>query len=231
MSYLVQGSTYIFELILSGRVMKKVLFLITILLMGCSSTSLIENWKDPDTVLFNANKVLLVGMTQNEEARSAFEEQLQKEFDNRDVEAWKSVDVFDLSFTDSKKSEAELDMVEQSLLDKGFDAILFTKITGSENRENFLKSMSRWEDGQVRFNDDYLEHQGIYFDSTYYENFKVYFAETTLYCICEGKERAMIWRGIIEIMDPSNVNKAIKDYVKLVVTALEEQDLIFIEDF
>ncbi|ASV30787.1 hypothetical protein [Maribacter cobaltidurans] len=211
--------------------MKKVLFLITILLMGCSSTSLIENWKDPDTVLFNANKVLLVGMTQNEEARSAFEEQLQKEFDNRDVEAWKSVDVFDLSFTDSKKSEAELDMVEQSLLDKGFDAILFTKITGSENRENFLKSMSRWEDGQVRFNDDYLEHQGIYFDSTYYENFKVYFAETTLYCICEGKERAMIWRGIIEIMDPSNVNKAIKDYVKLVVTALEEQDLIFIEDF
>lgn len=211
--------------------MKKILFLITILLMGCSSTSLIENWKDPDTVLFNANKVLLVGMTQNEEARSAFEEQLQKEFENRDVEAWKSVDVFDVSFTDSKKSEAELDMVEQSLLDKGFDAILFTKITGSENRENFLKSMSRWEDGRVRFNDDYLEHQGIYFDNTYYENFKVYFAETTLYCICEGKERAMIWRGIIEIMDPSNVNKAIKDYVKLVVTALEEQDLIFIEDF
>jgi hypothetical protein len=211
--------------------MKKILSLFTILLMGCSSTSLIENWKDPETVLFNANKVLLVGMTQNQEARNAFEGQLQNEFEKRDVEAWKSMDVFDVSFTNSKKSEEELDMVEQSLLDKGFDAILFTKITGSENRENFLKSMSRWEDGQVRFNDDYLEHQGIYFDEAYYENFKVYFAETTLYCICEGKERAMIWRGIIEIMDPSNVNKAIKDYVNLVVTALEEQDLIFIKDF
>lgn len=211
--------------------MKKILFLFTVLLMGCSSTSLIENWKDSETVLFNANKVLLVGMTQNQEARNAFEGQLQKEFEKRDVEAWKSMDVFDVSFTNSKKSEEELDMVEQSLLDKGFDAILFTKITGSENRENFLKSMSRWEDGQVRFNDDYLEHQGIYFDEAYYENFKVYFAETTLYCICEGKERAMIWRGIIEIMDPSNVNKAIKDYVNLVVTALEEQDLIFIQDF
>ncbi|RRQ50650.1 hypothetical protein DZC72_08995 [Maribacter algicola] len=211
--------------------MKKILSLFTVLLMGCSSTSLIENWKDPETVLFNANKVLLVGMTQNQEARNAFEGQLQNEFEKRDVEAWKSMDVFDVSFTNSKKSEEELDMVEQSLLDKGFDAILFTKITGSENRENFLKSMSRWEDGQVRFNDDYLEHQGIYFEEAYYENFKVYFAETTLYCICEGKERAMIWRGIIEIMDPSNVNKAIKDYVNLVVTALEEQDLIFIKDF
>lgn len=211
--------------------MKKILSLFTVLLMGCSSTSLIENWKDPETVLFNANKVLLVGMTQNQEARNAFEGQLQKEFEKRDVEAWKSMDVFDVSFTNSKKSEEELDMVEQSLLDKGFDAILFTKITGSENRENFLKSMSRWEDGQVRFNNDYLEHQSIYFDEAYYENFKVYFAETTLYCICEGKERAMIWRGIIEIMDPSNVKKAIKDYVNLVVTALEEQDLIFIQDF
>lgn len=199
--------------------------------MGCSSTSLIENWKDPDTVLFNANKVLLVGMTQDQNARNTFEKQLQKEFEKRDVEAWKSLDVFDIAFTDSKKSEQELDNVEQSLLDKGFDAILFTKITGSENRETFLKSVSRWENGQTRFNDDYLTHQGIYFDDTYYENFKIYYAETTLYCICEGKERAMIWRGIIEIMDPSNVNKAINDYVKLVVTALEEQDLIFIEDF
>lgn len=211
--------------------MKKLLLLTTIILMGCSSTSLIENWKDPDTVLFHANKVLLVGMTQNQGARTDFENKLQKEFEKREVEAWKSVDVFDVAFTDSKKTEEELDMVEQSLLDKGFDAILFTKITGSENRENFLKSVSRWDNGQSRFNDDYLTHQGIYFDENYYENFKVYFAETTLYCICEGKERAMIWRGIIEIMDPSNVNKAINDYIKLVVTALEEQDLIFIEDF
>lgn len=211
--------------------MKKIVFLFTILLTGCTSTSLIENWKDPDTVLFHANKVLLVGMTQNQSARAAFEKQLQKEFEKRGVEAWQSMDVFDVAFTDSKKSEQELDMVEQSLLDKGFDAILFTKITGSENRENFMKSVSRWEDHRVRFNDDYLTHQGIYFDEAYYENFKIYFAETTLYCICEGKERALIWRGIIEIMDPSNVDKAINDYVKLVVTALEEQDLIFIEDF
>ena len=37
--------------------MKKVLILFTILLTGCSSTSLVENWKNPDIVLFNANKV------------------------------------------------------------------------------------------------------------------------------------------------------------------------------
>jgi len=207
--------------------MKKIFIVFSFLLMGCSSISLVENWKNPDIVLFNANKVLLVGMTQSEEAREHFESQLKKEFTSRNVEALRSIDVFDLSLTNSRKTEKELDEVEQSLLDKDFDAILFTKITGSENRENFMKSISRWDDHQSRFNDDYLEHQGIYYDDNYYEKFTVYHAETTLYCICEGKERAMIWRGVIDITDPNNVKKAIKDYIKLVITALEEQDLIF----
>jgi hypothetical protein len=195
--------------------------------MGCSSISLVENWKNPDIVIFNANKVLIVGMAQNDDTRENFESKLQKEFTNRDVEAWRSIDIFDISLTDSRKTEQELDDVEQSLLDKDFDAILLTKIIGSESRENFVKSITRWDDHQSRFNDDYLEHQGIYYDDNYYDKYTIYHAETTLYCICEGKERAMIWRGIIEITEPDNINKAIKDYVKMIIVAMEDQDLVF----
>ena len=207
--------------------MKKFMVLFSLMLMGCSSISLVENWKNPDIVLFNANKVLIVGMAQDKNNRESFETKLQYGFSERGVEAWRSIDIFDLSLTDSRKTETELDNVEQSLLDKDFDAILLTKITGSENRESFVKSISRWDDHQSRFNDDYLEHQGIYYDDNYYEKFTVYHAETTLYCICEGKERAMIWRGIIEITEPDNIEKAIKDYVKMVIIAMEDQDLVF----
>ncbi|TLP71142.1 hypothetical protein [Maribacter sp. ACAM166] len=208
--------------------MKKLVLVAIILFMGCSSISLVENWKNPDIVLFNANKVLLVGMAKNAETREYFESELLNEFENRNIEAMRSIDVFDVALTNSRKTEKELDAVEQSLLDKDFDAILLTKITGSEDRENFLKSISRWDDHQSRFNDDYLEHQGIYYDENYYEKFTVYHAETTLYCICEGKERAMIWRGIIDITDPKNIDKAIADYIKLVVVAMEDQDLVFL---
>lgn len=207
--------------------MKKFMVLFSLMLMGCSSISLVENWKNPDIVLFNSNKVLIVGMAQDKNNRESFETKLQHEFSERGVEAWRSIDIFDLSLTDSRKTETELDNVEQSLLDKDFDAILLTKITGSENRESFVKSISRWDDHQSRFNDDYLEHQGIYYDDNYYEKFTVYHAETTLYCICEGKERAMIWRGIIEITEPDNIEKAIKDYVNMVIIAMEDQDLVF----
>ncbi len=207
--------------------MKKISILFLALTFSCSSASLMENWKNPDIVLFDANKVLIVGMTQNKEARADFEDKLKTEFDKRNVEAMSSLDVFDVNFTNSRKTEEELDKVEQSLLDKGFDAILFTKIIGSEDRRSFMKTISSWDNNKGRFNDDYLDHQEIYYDEGYYDTFTVYHAQTTLYCICEGKERAMIWRGSIDITDPTNIEKSVSDYIKLVVLALEEQDLIF----
>ena len=60
--------------------MKKIAPLLLLLCLGCSSASLVENWKNPDIVLFDAQKVLIVGMTQNQNARESFEAKLQKEF-------------------------------------------------------------------------------------------------------------------------------------------------------
>ena len=207
--------------------MNKALILIALLFMGCSSAELVDNWKNPDIVIFDANKVLIVGMTSNSKAQKEFETKMKKHFSNRGVEAMRSLDVFDVEFTDSERSEEELDEVEQSLLDKDFDAILLTKILGSENKESFRKEMTDINRYHDKFKDDYLSHQDIYYDENYYDEYKVYHAETSLYCICVGKERELIWRGIIDITDPSNIKSVIDDYIELVVLAMEEQDLIF----
>lgn len=207
--------------------MKKIILIVAVLLSGCSSTSLVTNWKNPDIVIFDANKVLIVGMTANREARLKFETKLQKEFEKRNVDSFKSIDLFDVEFTSSEKSEEELSEVEQQLLDKDFDAILFTKVIGSENRQTFKNRMSDMDRLFDTFNDDYLEYQPIYYEDEYYDQFTIYHAETSLYCICVGKERQLIWRGNIDIMDPVNIDKTVDDYIKLVVFALKEQELIF----
>lgn len=207
--------------------MNKAYILLIFVLLGCSSSELIDNWKNPDIVIFDANKVLIVGMTSNVKAQEEFETKMKRHFTKRGVEAMRSIDLFDVGFTDSERSEEELDDVEQSLLDKDFDAILFTKILGAENKETFRKEMSDLDKFNSKFKDDYISHQDIYYDEDYYDAYKVYHAETSLYCICVGKERQLIWRGIIDITDPSNVKKAVDDYVKLVTFAMEEQDLIF----
>lgn len=207
--------------------MKKALIVVVILLMGCSSTELVDSWKNPEIVIFDASKVLVVGMTSNLKGQENFETKMKRQFTKRGVEAMRSIDLFDVGFTDSERSEEELDDVEQSLLDKDFDAILFTKILGSEDKQTFRKNMADLDSYYGTFKEDYISHQDIYYDENYYDEYKVYRAETSLYCICVGKERQLIWRGIIDITDPSNIKNTVDDYVKLLVFALEEQDLIF----
>ncbi len=210
--------------------MKKALFFLGLLLTSCASTQLISNWKNPDIVLFHANKVLIVGMAQNEKVRLDFETKMKNEFTKRDVEAFRSVDLFDVEFVNSSRSEEELSDVEQQLLDKDFDAILFTKVVGSTSKQTFSNKISEINQLYGTFKDDYLEHQDIYYDDEYYDNNTIYNVETSLYCICADKERDLIWRGIVEIENPEKINKAIKDYIDLVITIMEEQDLIFYEE-
>lgn len=209
--------------------MKKLVIIIFLatFISSCSSIQLVNNWKDPDTVLFHAYKVLIVGMTENEAVREDFENKLKTAFEQRNVEAVRSLDLFDVQFTNAKQSEKELSDVEEQLLDKDFDAILFTKVIGSENKKTLRAKLSNVDGYLQTFQDDYLRHQGIYYEDEYYETFTVFHAETTLYCICVGKERQTIWRAGIDITDPQNFEKSVDDYVKLVVLAMEKQDLIF----
>lgn len=207
--------------------MKKLIILAAFLLAGCSTTQLVSNWKNPDIVLFDAYKVLIVGMTQNEDVRIDFENKLKREFDKRGIEAVRSIDLFDVKFTSAERSEEELSEVEDQLLDKDFDAILFTKILGSENKQTLRTKLSEIEGYYDMFRDDYLQNQGIYQEDKLYDTYTVFHAETALYCICVGKERQIIWKGAIDITDPRDFKKSTSDYVKLVVLAMEEQDLIF----
>jgi len=207
--------------------MKKAIIVLVVLLMGCSSTQLVSSWKNPDYVIFDAYKVLIVGMTPNEDGRTQFETKLKRQFKRRGVESVRSLDLFDVEFTNAARSEEELDEVEQLLLDRDFDAILFTKVIGTEDVQTFRKKMADLDSYYGKFRDDYLTNQDIYYDADYYDQYTVYHAETSLYCICEGKERALVWQGAIDITDPININKTVDDYVELIILALEEQDLIF----
>lgn len=207
--------------------MRKILLISVLLFTACSSTRLVTDWKNPDIVLFDANKVLIIGMTPNQDVRVKFETELQNKFTEYKIESFRSFDLFDVEFTSSEKTEKELSKVEQQLLDKDFDAILLTKILGVEDRQSFRKKIYELNRFMTSFKDDYLSHQTIYYEDDYYKRFKVYQAETSLYCICVGKERELIWQGRIDVTDPVNIEKSVDDYIKLIVVALKEQDIIF----
>ncbi|MEM8848249.1 MAG: hypothetical protein AAGD17_14210 [Bacteroidota bacterium] len=204
-----------------------VIAIVAVLFAGCASPKLVSSWKSPDADSYAVYKVLVVGMTQDEEIRTVFETRLRDALRAKGFEAERSMELFDKEFTTSEKTEADLNEVEQRLLAEGFDAILLTKVVGSENRETFRRRIGNIDNLYNQFSNDYLDNQSVYYDTNYYDTFKIYTAETSLYCICLEKERALVWRGNINVAEPVKLEKTIDSYIKVIEDSMQKEAILF----
>lgn len=205
--------------------MKNWLLLIIILgLYGCSSSQLVDSWKNPEIDTYEPYKVLVVGLTSDEKARVQFEEKLKKELEIRGYEAVMSFDIFK---TD-KMNTAELDALEYQLIESGFDTILLTKVIGVEEKTTYREDYKEYDETYRKFKDEFLMHQDVYYNPDYYNTYQIYKAETSMYCICPTKDRELIWKGYINITDPQSqsTEKTVDDYVRLAIVVLEEEQLV-----
>jgi len=194
---------------------------------SCTSTHLIKEWKNPTIDTLYVSKILIVGMTSNLEARKKFEKLLKKEYEAKGIEAVMSLELFDPSFTTEKKSPAELKAIENQLTSNFFDAVLFTKVVGVEDKVDYSITYKDEKYLDIKFKEDYYSNQEIYYNPKYYSKYKVYHAETSLYCICSTKDRELIWKGYIDIIDPTSIGETVNDYINLLLLTLENQNLIY----
>ena len=206
--------------------MKSLIFTITFLSLFSCSIELVDSWKNPEIATYYPAKVLIIGMTSNTNARQEFENRLKKKFELRGSEAVTSMAFFDPLVMTDKINEAQMDDLETKLLGEGFDTILLTKVIGVDDKIRYKQDYDGFDTTYKKFKEEYLMYQDIYYNPDYYENYKLYHTETSMYCICPTKERELIWKGYIDITDPQNVEDIISKYVNLVVFALEEQQLI-----
>ena len=212
--------------------MKKIILIITMTTLGlisCSTSKMVNQWKSPTTDVFEANKVLVIGMSPNVDTRMAFEQKLVDVLDKRGVRAVKSIDFFEQSFTEAKQSENQLNEIENQLLEAGFDAILFTTVTGSENKVTAVQSFNDLGNALESFRDYYYTNQHVFYEEYTREIYQVYHTESALYCICPDKERELLWKGYIDVIDPQKVKKSVSDYVKVLMKVLESQQLLVVQ--
>lgn len=202
------------------------ILLIAIFIQSCVSSELVDNWKNPEIDTFMAEKVLVLAMTNDVKNRRVFEKKLVNELKEKGVNAINSEDFFNPEFTSRPRTEAELEDLEREMLAEGFDAILVSKVLGAEDKVTLMQSYRNWNKAFKGFEDDYFSTQRIYEEDTKLEKYTVYHAESALYCICPTKEREIIWKGSIDVTKPDSDRKAIKDYIRMLVWALEEQELL-----
>lgn len=208
---------------------KYLLLLFVFSLFSCSSTKLIDQWKNPDIATFEANKVLVIGITPDTDTRRIFEHKLATELGKKNVIAVKSIDFFQKDFLELKKTESQLNNIEGRLIEAGFDAVLFATVTGSENKVTAVQSYKDFSSTFESFRDYYYGNQHVFYDEYSREIYQVYHTETALYCVCPGKERELQWKGFIDIVDPNKVERSVSDYVKVLIQELKKQQLLVVD--
>ncbi len=200
------------------------------LMISCSSSKLIQEYKNSNTDFFQSNKTLVIGLEADFEARKTFEKLVIEAFEKEDVRAVKSIDFFETSFTKAQQSKEELNKIEESLLNSGFEAILITKILGKEKRYYTSTLLHGYMTSDQTFGEYYYVNQYLYLKQKgWKEDYTIYFVETSLYCICPSKERELLWRGEIEISDSKSIKKNINKYIKILFKSLKENELLIHE--
>jgi hypothetical protein len=207
---------------------KNILMLGLLVVSACSSTRFVDSWRNTEVTAFNPNKLLVIGLTDNLTARKIFEERLKTEFTQRNIDAYESTEVLDGAFTDSRKSEQEIDAMKEQLITDGYDAVIISAVIGVNTRQQYRSGGYYTFGPQLwyRFGPYYYRFQDVYFTPGYYNEYQVYQVETSIYNLKKEGNKSLIWVGTFTIVDPSNITAVVNDYVKQIITQLQVEGLI-----
>ncbi len=207
--------------------MKKFIILISLFTFSaCSTTHFVDSWKNPEITVFNPEKVMVVGITDNLTARTIFEEELTRAFKNRVINTAESTSILNENFTSSKKSEKEIDKMIQYISQQGFDAIVITSVKGVEKRRNYYNNYNTFGWRWSKFGSYYYWYQDIYFTPNYYDEYKVYHVETSIYNINKDDSKSLVWVGALDLINPKTITGTINDYVTRIIKQLEHENII-----
>ena len=198
------------------------------LLSSCSSSRLVDEYVNAEHPYFQANKVLVIGLTPDGGLQRQFEYSLVNALMAENIMAVKSSDYFEEPIYEIDQSEENLANLKIQLMEAGFDAVLFSKITGQQSKVTVVQSYRNLIKSFESFNDYYNQNRPVH-GNEQIEDYPVYNTETSLYCLCSEKERDLVWRAQIDIVDPPKAATTIRDYIKTLVRTLEKNNLLIVK--
>lgn len=194
-----------------------VLFLAAIGLAGCSTSNrLVSEWSNPGYASAPLRKVLVASSGGDSAIRRNLEDEFVAQLQAAGVEAVPSYRYI----PDEQKLDDEA--VKKAAKQAGADAAILARSVGVEPRVDYRPGYYYPYTSFGFFGPHFgASWYGLYGPSYYQYN--VYSSETTLYDVSKGE---VVWTGTVRTYDPDNVNTTIKDYVHIVLKALEEKQLL-----
>jgi hypothetical protein len=192
------------------------LVLLAVLLNGCASTSLVNQWKSSDYSGGPMRKVMIVGVSKQPSVRRVFEDEFASKLKAAGVEAVPSYTQV------AEDGQADPAVLEQAVKKLGVDGVLVTRLV-KRDKETQVSGGSYGPVAPMGFHGWYSSAwMGYYEPATVYE-YDVVTLETSVYSPQQSK---LVWSGTTETFSPQDVKQETANFAVVIITALRKQGVI-----
>jgi hypothetical protein len=188
------------------------------------SSKLIMSWKNPDyspTIKFH--RVLALGLSDRTEIRANFEDALAAELSSKGYEAVPGNTIL----LRPPGTQLDLNTLKEQIRANHIEAVVVSRLIKVDNTVTYVGGTA-YTVPLPYYNTFYGYYGTLYpvvYSPGYLRQEKKVRIETNLY-VTSAPDGQLVWTGITDTLDPSNVQKAIKGLVKLVVTKMQKEEAL-----
>jgi hypothetical protein len=190
-----------------------------ILIESCSSSVLVDEWKDPSYKEAPLGKIFVIVMRKDAVKRRIWEDAFVNELTKYGIKATQSYQLFPIALPDT-------DQIIQTIQAKGYDGILVARHLSSETKTNYVPSyitqepVQRYNTFRKKYDSYFLEvnHPG-YIDS------QVVYRRAIDVWVVRNEER-MIWSATSNSPESNSVQEVQNDIADLVIPELVRNAII-----
>ncbi|MEM6523761.1 MAG: hypothetical protein AAGF85_11740 [Bacteroidota bacterium] len=173
------------------------------------------------------NKIVVVGISKNLEARNSFEATAVELFKKQGLNAIPGINIFPPNMSEEQRKPENLIKV---LKNNQVDGVITMSLIDSEESQRYERGETlTYPGGYYRFGRYYYRTYNTIQTPGYYVPTKSYLIESVLYDVSgeltEDKE-AMVWTGQSALVDPTSVESAAKSYTKKLVNHVLAEGVI-----
>jgi hypothetical protein len=195
----------------------KIFFFISILFIiaGCSSTSLVGSWIDPEVKSIEGKSIAIFCLTPRLDIRDKVETQMAASFQAKGVNASRSMDFI----TPGKMDQEVISMILQQ---NKITAVIIVSLLDTQKETYYVPGSTAY--APTYYGRPYYGYYGsVYsnvYDPGYYQTTTSYFIECNAYRLSDGK---LAYSSQSKAVDPSSVDKFAYEYSKTLVADLEKK--------
>ena len=209
---------------MNRKVLAIVIVLAATMVLFGKSSKLLMSWKNPS---YSAEKkfhrVLALGLSSKTEVRADFEDALAAELTSEGYEAIPGNTIL----LRPPGEQLDLNYLREQVRANHIEAVVVSRLIKVDNTVTYVPG-STYFVPYPYYNSFYGYYGTLYpvvYSPGYLQKEKKVRVETNLY-VTSVPDGQLVWTGTTDTFNPSNVHKAIKGLVKLVVTEMQKEGVL-----